>query len=852
MFNTIGSNGIYRIFALTNLLVGDPVIELAIPPKTNLTSTVSDIYLMEQFPNESMDSLGIVIKFFNLGMAPIHTFLIRVINDYTGNIIFSDSVTTIIPEFEDSLVVYIPIKSKSGLHSLQVALDYLNQIDELDEDDNVVNFTYNVSSVSLKPIVYDKNFSKVFSEISFLNHTYPLNLNSPKIFTEIDTTSDFSSPSIVETPLDTFYTGINLSGLTNGKRYWLRSKLDYPEGEWNDKISFIKSDENSNFYLNDEFSFSQQNLLNLTNRDGIRLSIDTFFLRVESGGGDVTKYGAVLINGINVLPNTFSWGMGIAVFDSVTLNVDTAQTYYYGSNLPVANELAGLIHSIPQGKIVAMNVIDDGSSNLTDSLKTAIKTLGSTKVDSITFRRPWVLIGRKGAAPGDVIEIIKPRTYPDILSADTSYIRFRTIGNLTTSLIGPSARWRTLNISESLPFDSGIKYKITGINISGTMDTLGYAAINNNSADLSFIDASVYPFIRVSAEFNAAQNGESPALFSEEVIYTGVPELGTNFQGNGIYKDTIDHNEPLDFYFNIFNAGESDADSFSINIELMKADNTKRLLTDTLIQLPSSGNKLFNYIFNRTQDDGYGNMAILITIDPSDNILELYEDNNVFSLPFFVREDTTIVSVTPATLSVTFDGSEIIDGDYVSSSPKIEMVLSYPSWFPVNDTSAVEFFLNQQRIAYSQLEINYDTVNKRIIYNYSPVLSDGEYELRVYGKNIFGNLEDTPGYEKTFLVTNEAHITEVYNYPNPFNTITYFTFYLTQIPSEVRIKIYTVAGRLIKEIQIPSFKMNFNTFSWDGKDEDGDLIANGVYLYKVIMKHNGKSESVTQKLAVVR
>jgi len=39
---------------------------------------------------------------------------------------------------------------------------------------------------------------------------------------------------------------------------------------------------------------------------------------------------------------------------------------------------------------------------------------------------------------------------------------------------------------------------------------------------------------------------------------------------------------------------------------------------------------------------------------------------------------------------------------------------------------------------------------------------------------------------------------------------------------------------------------------WDGRDEDGDTIANGVYLYKVIMKAGEKSEEVTQKLAIVK
>jgi flagellar hook assembly protein FlgD len=70
----------------------------------------------------------------------------------------------------------------------------------------------------------------------------------------------------------------------------------------------------------------------------------------------------------------------------------------------------------------------------------------------------------------------------------------------------------------------------------------------------------------------------------------------------------------------------------------------------------------------------------------------------------------------------------------------------------------------------------------------------------------------------------------------------------------MKIKIYTIAGRLIKEINIPAVDLSydFNKIYWDGRDEDGDIIANGVYLYKVILTAGDKTEDVIQKLAIVR
>ena len=126
--------------------------------------------------------------------------------------------------------------------------------------------------------------------------------------------------------------------------------------------------------------------------------------------------------------------------------------------------------------------------------------------------------------------------------------------------------------------------------------------------------------------------------------------------------------------------------------------------------------------------------------------------------------------------------------------------------------------------------------------------------LKVFGKNSLDNVADSSGLEKQFRVSNEVKLLDVYNYPNPTSGETHFTFKLTQIPDEIKIKIYTIAGRLIKEINIPptDLKYDFNKIFWDGRDEDGDIPGNGVYLYKVILTAGEKTEKVIQKLAIVR
>jgi flagellar hook assembly protein FlgD len=95
----------------------------------------------------------------------------------------------------------------------------------------------------------------------------------------------------------------------------------------------------------------------------------------------------------------------------------------------------------------------------------------------------------------------------------------------------------------------------------------------------------------------------------------------------------------------------------------------------------------------------------------------------------------------------------------------------------------------------------------------------------------------------------------VVNYPNPFSDATYFTFQhnLTET-IDVDIQIFSVAGRKIKQIEERSLSDKFVKIFWDGKDEDGDNIANGTYFYRLKVKSNSNnySEVFTGKISVVK
>ena len=107
-------------------------------------------------------------------------------------------------------------------------------------------------------------------------------------------------------------------------------------------------------------------------------------------------------------------------------------------------------------------------------------------------------------------------------------------------------------------------------------------------------------------------------------------------------------------------------------------------------------------------------------------------------------------------------------------------------------------------------------------------------------------------YSRDFKVISEFKLLSVLNHPNPFQHTTHFTYILTQSADWVTIKIYTVAGRLIKILNHAPNEIGFNQQHWDSLDEEGEGIANGVYLYKIIARKGDKQVETIQKLIRMR
>jgi len=133
-------------------------------------------------------------------------------------------------------------------------------------------------------------------------------------------------------------------------------------------------------------------------------------------------------------------------------------------------------------------------------------------------------------------------------------------------------------------------------------------------------------------------------------------------------------------------------------------------------------------------------------------------------------------------------------------------------------------------------------------------LTTGLHTLTLKGWDTYNNSATT---EIQFVVVNqndELVLEKVLNYPNPFVNYTEFWFNHNSASTlDVMVQIYTVSGKLIKTIKGTTATSNkfdktslSRSITWDGKDDFGDKIGKGVYVYKLSVKDPSTNKTATK------
>jgi len=243
-----------------------------------------------------------------------------------------------------------------------------------------------------------------------------------------------------------------------------------------------------------------------------------------------------------------------------------------------------------------------------------------------------------------------------------------------------------------------------------------------------------------------------------------------------------------------------------------------------------------------------GRVELQVEVTRPGASVEILASNNLVLYAF------TVAPLPSSAIQIFSDGVQLMDGDYVASSPQLLVrIAGAPSpgrWTELFVDGVPSVDRHVPVSARQEGGVHDDPV-------FSPQLTGGRHELRilVLDQNLVG-AQDSVARRLTVQVSSEIRILQVFNYPNPFYRETEFTFVVAgpRAPEEVLIRIFTLSGRKIRELSLhPGVaQIGFNRVVWDGRDNDGDDIANGTYLYQVQVKGGGKTETAVQKLVKLR
>lgn len=589
--------------------------------------------------------------------------------------------------------------------------------------------------------------------------------------------------------------------------------------------------------------------------------------------GDGMKFAVFDTLSISPWANTDPDLNGLGPFDALNCR---SYVYYdfdfftYGE--PWYSRMYNMIDSVPDGYyVLAFSHRNHNAQNWPDSLYEAFESIGSNVIRTLPNNSPYIIFGRKG-----YLNMADERVgagITSIISGSWDVTTNWKEGYIESTTIGPAAEWGSLHWRVK-SFEPGIwtdtvRLSVIGIKQDGTEDVvIADLPPIPDSLDIlnlsSRIDASVYPYLRLHMNMSDDSLRTPAQLERWQVLFEPVPETAIDpVSFFTFYNDTVQEGEMVKMAIATRNVGPVDfPDSLSVAYWLIDNDRNIHEIAWKKLRLHPVGDILVDSI--SFSSEGFaGSNSLWVEFNPVDSAtgyydqLEQYHFNNIAEIKFVVGKDL----INPM-LDVTFDGIHILDGDIVSAQPLIDIMLKDENKFLLlDDTSAFRIYLLRPGAA--DLERVFFTENGQENMRFYPpsatsnntariefpagAFPDGVYKLVVQARDKSGNESGSIDYSINFEVINKPAITDVLNWPNPFSTKTHFVFTLTGsvVPEYFKIQVMTVTGKVVREIDKSELGpihigRNITEYAWDGRDEFGDQLANGVYLYRVIVKLDGQ------------
>jgi hypothetical protein len=809
---------------------------------------------------------------------------------------YSDSITYHMP---------VVASRDQGLNKITIKIDADEVVDELYETNNELVKEIYIIEDDIRPIYPYRYSIVNKQDIKLVASTANPFAESREYRMEMDTTASFNSPLKITRSVTgaggvlEFVPGISFQDST--VYYWrIAPAVTSGEPVWNSSsFQYIANGEEgfSQAHYNQHLNSEMNNIRLAPERDWRYDSVvNNLFIKNGVWGVSITTAAelAVNVNDSSYIRNTCNYGLIFNVFDQKTFkpweNAVVGSTGRFGSISPCArpsaiwnfefpNTAAGrnaarlFLQAIPDGNFVVLRnqiyvdslsnqyvaawIADENIYGAGNSMYAELKAQGFTDIDSLNRRRAFSFAYKKNRAFEHAPEFIISQGIYDAINLSVDCVTPRSTATVISPIVGPSKEWKKLYWKgrdiNSTPTDSPL-IDVVGIDNNG-LETVLFPGIDlqNQEFDVSSVSALDFPYLRLKMTNTDTLNYDPYQLKYWMLTYQPVPEGALVPKLYFNTRDTSEVGEKFTYGIGFKNVSPYKFDSIEVKFTITDKDNIVHSIPvpkqkdlqpgDTIkLDVPVETGNLsgFNTVFVNFNPD---------RMQPEEHIY-----NNYAFRSLYVRPD----SLQPI-LDVTFDGVHILNRDIVASKPLIVAELKDEArWLLLSDTSVMNVQVKFPDGHLRRYNFDNDTLqfvpassadNNVARIQFKPYfLEDGEYELLVSGKDKSDNLAGAVQYRVAFQVINKPMISNMLNYPNPFTTSTAFVFTITgaEVPQNIRIQILTITGKVVREITKEELGplhigRNITEFKWDGTDQYGQKLANGVYLYRVITNHNGKT-----------
>ncbi|BDS13534.1 putative type IX secretion system sortase PorU2 [Aureispira anguillae] len=789
-----------------------------------------------------------------------------------------------------------------GINKFNIYIDADNDIDEqpnpaAENNNEVIQYCVAILSDAIVP-VYPYEFAIVPNAPITLKASTGNAFALPQTYAiQIDTTAYFNSPLLEQTTISqvgglvewtpsmsyldsvVYYWRVSIDSTNPSVGYtWSNSSFIYINGSypgWNQSHFFqYLKDDHTNIYIEEpdrQFKFinsiqevsattaqtpsvmhpenvalyfngSKLDKCRCPNKNGIYVSvIEPGTLNFWKIPGFSNQYGAINCDAAGRISPTF-------LFETNTAAGRDSLENFISNVIP--NDYYVLVYTLNNPLPIAWN----------SSLINAFKDEGAWYIDdwvansTPTSSPPWGTFFKKGDSSYVHKSSMLGAHVNDVLTISGLLQENWFQGAQTSTIIGPANYWGSMHWQHSNLTNDRVSVEVFGLDANQNVRTRLIGPTTNLVESLTSIDPNQYPYLELVWNTLDSINRTSAQLDYWRVIADMVPEAALRPElFVTLDSSCIQQGREIKLSIAMENISPLDMDSMLVKFEIIGSGLVKYARLDSL----RTGDTLHADVSFPTLSLQGSNHQLLVEINPNGDQPEQYHFNNIGLAAFKLQQDV----INPV-LDVTFDGIHIMNKDIVSGTPEIVITLAdenpYLGLENLEDFSIIlrhpslpngEMFLSpsttdMQFYPADPSKLNIE--NKARIVIHPDLQADGIYTLFVSAADRSGNNSGNLSYSVDFEVINKPSISNMLNYPNPFSTSTQFVFTLTgrELPDYMKIQILTVTGKVVREImqeELGTLRIGINRteYAWDGKDEYGDQLANGVYLYRVITKRDG-------------